>query len=79
MNLSILFFSEKDISSTGWGYLCVKVRGRKHGSKKYTLCNMYVAPCEIVEDINIFNREFLLVLSYMKATKQLLCVWSLQY
>ena len=30
---------------------------------------MYRTPCEIVEDINIFNREFSLLLSYMKATK----------
>ena len=30
---------------------------------------MYRTPCEIVEDINIFNREFSLLLSYMKVTK----------
>ena len=61
--------SEINTSSTGWEYLCVQVRGRKQGSKKYTLCNTYRTPCEIVENMNIFNREFSLLLSCMKATK----------
>ena len=61
--------SEINTSSTGWEYLCVQVRGRKQGSKTYTLCNTYRTPCEIVENMNIFNREFSLLLSCMKATK----------
>ena len=42
---------------------------RKRRSKKYTLCNMYRTPSEIVEDLNNFTTEFATLLSHMKAIR----------
>ena len=58
-----------DIRSTGWEYLCVEPCDRKPRSKKYTLCNVYRTPSEIVEDINSFTAEFAILLSHMKAIR----------
>ena len=58
-----------NIASTGWEYLCVELCDRKPRSKKYTLCNVYRTPSEIVEDINNFTTEFAALLSHMKAIR----------
>ena len=58
-----------NIASTGWEYLCVELCDRKPRSKKYTLCNVYRTPSEIVEDINNFTTEFATLLSHMKAIR----------
>ena len=58
-----------DITSTGWEYLSVELCDRKPRSKKYTLCNVYKTPSEIVEDINNFTAEFAILLSHMKAIR----------
>ena len=59
--------TELNISATGWEYLCVEVSERKPHSKKYTLCNVYRTPSDIVEDLTTFREEFSTLLSNMKA------------
>ena len=63
-----------NIASTGWEYLCVELCDRKPRSKKYTICNVYRTPSEIVEDINNFTAEFAILLSHMKAIRHSSCV-----
>ena len=47
--------TELNMSPTGWEYLCVEVGERKPHSKKYTICNVYNTPSDIVEDITTFR------------------------
>ena len=61
--------TELNISATGWEYLCVEVSERKPQSKKYTICNVYKTPSDIVEDLTTFREEFSTLLSNMKAMK----------
>ena len=61
--------TELNISSTGWEYLCVEVCERKPHSKKYTICNVYRTPSDIVKDLSTFREEFSTLLSNMKAMK----------
>ena len=68
--LECITLTDINIASTGWEYLCVELCDRKPRSKKYTLCNVYRTPSEIVEDINNFTTEFATLLSHMKAIRQ---------
>ena len=61
--------TELNISPNGWEYLCVEVCERKPHSKKYTICNVYRTPSDIVEDITTFREEFSTLLSNMKTMK----------
>ena len=61
--------TELNISATGWEYLCVEVSERKPHWKKYTKCNVYRTPSDIVEDLTTFREEFSTLLSNMKAIK----------
>ena len=44
--------------ATGWEYLCFEMSHRTPHSQKYLLCNVYIKPGEIVDEMNAFIAEF---------------------